>query len=663
MNTQSDTIILGLMRNLTIELNQYDYLYWVQNTSVVTDQVFDAKLQELRKLEEQYPQYKQVDSPTSRIGSVLTDGFKKVTHVTPMLSLENAFNVDDLLAFGKRVEKALGGGIRYFIEPKFDGLAVELVYVDGIFAQAATRGTGTVGDDVTANVKTIKTVPLSLSKKHDYAGTVIRIKGEVLFLKVDFDAIKQEYNFANARNAASGTLKQHDPTEVAKRKLTFIAYGIQSEDPLWATSCDECYHLLAEMNFLTMPYNTQPELLSSAIQIIYRLEQQRKDLPFEIDGAVLKVNNILSWDTLGNTNTAPRHSIAYKFKAERVTTILEGVDWQVGRLGAITPVALLKPVFVAGSTISKATLHNVAELKRLNLCYGDSVALEKAGDVIPKIIEVENTGTNKRILVPSICPSCSAPVEYTPTGLAIFCPNTEHCPAQIIGRLEHWCSKHAMDIQGVSTAILNTLYSAKKAQHFSDLYFLSYEDMYDLPGFGETLIANILEAIQNSKDKPWNNVLYALGIPAVGRRVANNIASAYSLEEVYRGQLGSDVTYLIKQNINQFFARSYGQDAYNAIKEHELNAYTQKAKVENNVLQGQTFLFTGTLSMKREDAEKRVVLIGGKIASAVSKNLSYLVAGDKAGSKLQKATKLEVPVLTETQFLELLNTCVQSTFI
>lgn len=643
---------------LTAEINKYEHTYWVLNHSLVTDEHFDSLLVELRRLEKKYPLAIQPNSPTKRIGSVLTDGFAKVTHSVPMLSLENAFSDTDIYAFDTKVSKLTGGvGVSYYPEYKFDGLAIVLKYKNGLLTQACTRGTGIEGDDVTANALTIKTIPLSFERMQtteSWLGTDIEIRGEVIFLTEDFNQIKHLYGFANARNAASGTMKLHDPQEVARRKLTFIAYGID----LPGKPCSERYHILRELGFLTYPVRNEAVKCSRIMDEINHIQGIRHTLPFEIDGAVIKTEDTNLWTVLGNTNTAPRHSIAYKFKAERVTTVLTDVEWQVGRLGAITPVAILEPVYVAGSTISKATLHNVAEVARLGLSYGDTVYLEKAGDVIPKItgiVEDECALDNQQIIIPEHCPVCGTRVQFTLSGLAIYCPNDEYCRAQVLGRLEHWCSKKALDLHGISTALVEKMFDHGCIHNIGDLYSLTETDLLGIDGVGDTTITNILNAIDTSRLQPWNRILYALGIPDVGQRVANKIAEKYSLAEVARGQFGTDVSEIIRQSINTYFSTNYGRQACLAIESNELNSYIKTVAPTGDRLEGKSFLFTGTLqTLKRTAAEELVKAYGGTIASAVSKNLTFLVAADKAGSKLIKAQSAGVTILNEEQFLQML---------
>lgn len=644
---------------LTAEINKYNHSYWVLDHSLVSDEYFDTLLIELKQLEASYPLAIRPNSPTKRIGTVLTDGFTKVQHSVPMLSLENAFSDTDIYAFDTRVSKLTNKtDILYYPELKFDGLAIKLTYKNGLLTQACTRGTGIEGDDVTTNAYTIKTIPLSfehMQTNESWLGTEIEVRGEVIFFKKDFERIKNEYGFANARNAASGTMKLHNSQEVARRKLTFIAYGID----LPGIACSERYRLLRELGFLTYPVRHEAVNCEQLMHAIDNIQSIRHTLPFEIDGVVIKTEDTKLWPIVGNTNTAPRHSIAYKFKAESATTVLKAIDWQVGRLGAITPVAILEPVYVAGSTISKATLHNVAEIARLGLSYGDTVYIEKAGDVIPKItgiVEDNCALDNRAIIVPEHCPICNTRIQFTQSGLSIYCPNDEYCRGQLMGRLEHWCSKKAMDLQGVSTALLEKMFDHGCVHNIGDLYSLTEQDLIGIEGFGETTITNILNAIDTSKSQPWNRVLYGLGIPSVGQRVANKIAENYSLAEVARGQFGTDVSALIRQAINTYFETSYGQHARWMIDSYKLNSYIKRLALTDGILKNQTFLFTGTLlTLKRSEAEELVRMHGGTIASSVSKNLTFLVTGDKAGSKLAKAKTVGVTILSEEKFLRMLS--------
>ncbi len=655
-------------------IREHDYNYYILAQPVISDYEFDQLLNELIKLEKENPQFISPDSPTQRVGSDLTKEFKSVQHKIPMLSLSNTYNENELIDFDRRVREGLPKNekVEYVCELKIDGLSVSLRYVNGKLDVAATRGDGMVGEDVTNNVKTIRSIPLVI-KKHAKLKLNLNhfeVRGEVFMELEAFKKLNEERElngektFANPRNSSAGTLKLQDPQLVAKRPLQIFVYYLFSEkDEL--TSQSENLILLGDLGFRINKNYRVCSGIEDVLQFCDEWEGKRNELPYEIDGVVIKVNSLKQQKILGTIAKSPRWAVAYKFKAKQANTKLNKITWQVGRTGTLTPVAELEPVFLAGSTISRATLHNIDEIKRKDIREGDWVVIEKGGDVIPKVVSVDlskRTKDSAEVKVPSICPVCGSKLFRSEEEVAIYCENNL-CPAQVKGRISHFASRGAMDIEGLGEALINLFVDQNFLKDYSDIYDLKRKrnELIQIERLGEKSIDNLLSAIENSKKKPFNKVLFALGIRYVGSGAANKLAdhfltleklSSASEDEIESvNEIGSSIS----QSVKRFFANTQNRKIIERLKKAGLNLAGEKKINESNLFEGKSFVLTGTLSsMSRENAKEIIQRHGGAVVSAVSKNTSYVVVGDSPGSKLDKAQKLEIPVLSEEQFLEMI---------
>ena len=655
-------------------IREHDYNYYILAQPVISDYEFDQLLNELIKLEKENPQFISPDSPTQRVGSDLTKEFKSVQHKIPMLSLSNTYNENELIDFDRRVREGLPKNekVEYVCELKIDGLSVSLRYINGKLDVAATRGDGTVGEDVTNNVKTIRTIPLVIKKQTKLKLNLdqFEVRGEVFMELEAFEKLNEERElngektFANPRNSSAGTLKLQDPQLVAKRPLQIFVYYLFSEkDEL--TSQSENLVLLGDLGFRINKNYRVCNSIEDVLQFCKEWEEKRNELPYEIDGVVIKVNSLRQQKILGTIAKSPRWAVAYKFKAKQANTKLNNITWQVGRTGTLTPVAELEPVFLAGSTISRATLHNIDEIKRKDIREGDWVVIEKGGDVIPKVVSVDlskRTKDSAEVKVPSNCPVCGSKLFRSEEEVAIYCENNL-CPAQVKGRISHFASRGAMDIEGLGEALINLFVDLNFLKDYSDIYDLKEKrnELIQIERLGEKSIDNLLSAIETSKKKPFNKVLFALGIRYVGSGAANkladhfltleqlSIASEEEIESVH--EIGSSIS----KSVKRFFANTQNRKIIERLKKAGLNLVGEKKVNESNLFEGKSFVLTGTLSsMSRENAKEIIQRHGGAVISAVSKNTSYVVAGDSPGSKLDKAQKLGIPVLSEEQFLEMI---------
>ncbi len=650
-------------------IREHDYKYYVLAEPTISDQEYDALMKELIALEEQYPQLKTPDSPTQRVGGEPTKEFATVTHEIPMLSLANAYSETELLDFSERVQSLLKNEkIQYVAELKIDGVAISLKYNDGIFVQGATRGDGVQGDEITNNLKTIRSLPLQLhsSKKN----ISLEVRGEVFMMKKDFEAMNEERAligeklFANARNSAAGTLKLQDPKIVASRKLSIFVYFLHSEQ-LELTTHFENLQLLKKMGFVINPQIQLCNSIEEVMQFCNKWEKERANLPYDIDGVVVKINSLQQQKKLGAVAKSPRWAVAYKFPAQKVETILKDITFQVGRVGTITPVAELEPVFVAGTTVRRATLHNEDFIKELDLHIGDTVQIEKGGDVIPKVSAVnlqKRKNGAKKFIMPKSCPECGAKI-YRPQGeAAYYCENVE-CPAQVRGRLEHFAQRTAMDIEGLGEAMIDLLVEKNLLKTIADIYSLKKEDVVVLERMGEKSTTNLLEAIEKSKKQPFHKVLFGLGVRHVGAETAkilcNNFPSIKELQQVTVEDLQNinGVGPQIAESIVRFFKEKSTQILIQQISKAGLQLQSEKKKISvtNPSLTGKTFVLTGELSsMTRDEAKEKIENAGGKISSSVSKKTSYVIVGENPGSKFDKAQELGVTILSENEFLKMI---------
>lgn len=664
------------LKALREQIETHNHNYYVLAQPTVSDYEFDKLLERLIEIESQFPDLVTPDSPSQRVGGAVSKVFPTVVHKERMLSLSNTYSPEELREFIKRVQKELQaeglGKSEFACELKFDGVAVSLIYRDGLFVQGATRGDGTTGDDITPNLKTIPTIPLRLKSLNDERAQALQkgeleVRGEVFMLKEDFQALnaQSEKQFANPRNATAGTLKQQDSREVAKRKLTFTAYFLSSDLLSETVSHWERLHLLELLGFNVSPHRTLATRLEEIESFLNEWEVKRDNLPFDIDGAVIKLNSIRQQNLLGATSKAPRWAIAYKFSARQAETTLRNVTYQVGRVGTLTPVAELEPVFLAGSTISRATLHNFDEIARLGLHIGDVVVLEKSGDVIPKVVRavIEKRPIDaKPILPPTHCPSCQTQLIQPEGEVNLYCPNEDHCPAQIQGRILHYASRNAMDIENLGEAIVEQLFKQGLISDVGDIYSLEKERLVKLERFGEKSAQNLLDAIESSKSRPFERLLFGLGIRHVGLATARILARKFtsivdlacaSLEDLEQTE---EVGPTIAKSVHDYFRKPSTLLLIEKLKRAGVNMNGEKSEtIENPYFSGKSVVFTGTLeSLTREKASEEVLKRGGKVSGSVSKKTDYVVAGSQAGSKLEKAQKLGVRILSEAEFLSLL---------
>jgi DNA ligase (NAD+) len=660
-------------------LNYADWKYYVQSEPVLADVEYDQLFKMLKKLEEDHPTLQTADSPTQRVAKGLSERFPAVPHLVPMLSLDNTYNAEDLLDWDRRCKELAGEErITYCIEPKYDGASVSVIYDDDLLVRGATRGDGVMGEDVTINVKQIKSIPLS-AKLLQYGIKQIEIRGEIVIHKSVFEA----YNkgriaeglapLANPRNAASGTLRILDPTEVRKRGLNAVLYSIS--DYTLAPGATVPNQLLTHYDSLTWLYSlgfpaparemVLRNSIEEVIQYCIDFEARRDDLPFEVDGLVIKVNAFALQDKMGMTSHHPRWAVAYKFKARQATSKLRRVEYQVGRVGSITPVAKIDPVPIGGVTVTSVSLFNEDVIKEKDLRIGDTVLVERAGDVIPYIVKPLTElrdGTEEPIIYPTQCPACGSLLERQPEEAAWRCINAG-CPVQVVERIIHFASKDAMDIRSLGAANVQKFHELNLLPDIPGIYAIDWESVKTLEGFGEKSVANLRQAIENSKTQPLYRVLFGLGIRYVGETTAKTLASAVAhITEFYDWDTEKlislpDVGPKVATSVADFFAREENRAMISRLEAAGVNLVNdhRNQKPADGALAGKTFLFTGSLSQfKRSDAEAIVEAKGGSILSGVSSKLNYLVVGEDAGSKLEKAKKLgTVNILTEQQFLEL----------
>ena len=654
-------------------IKEHDYKYYVLNKPDITDYEYDQLFKELLSLEKDYPQFILPDSPTQRVGSDLTKEFKLVQHKIPMLSLSNSYNEEELLDFDRRVHDNLQNNedIEYVCELKIDGLSVSLKYINSLFTIAATRGDGSFGEDITENIKTIRSVPLSInnisSRKINFKD--VEVRGEVYMELKAFQKINEEREqneekiFANPRNSAAGTLKLHDPRIVAKRKLQIFIYYLNSEKDNLISQYDNL-NLLDELGFRINKNFKLCKNIKEVIDYCNEWEIAREKLPYEIDGVVIKVNLLHQQNILGTIAKSPRWAVAYKFKPKQVLTKLKDITWQVGRTGAITPVAELEPVLLAGSTISRATLHNADEIKRKDIRINDYVFLVKGGDVIPKIVNVDlkqRTENSKKIIAPKKCPICQSILIKLEEEVALYCDNY-FCPAQIKGRITHFASRGAMDIDGLGEALISLLVDRKFLNDYADIYFLQDKqtELVKIERLGEKSIANILSSIEKSKKRTFEKVLFALGIRYVGSGTAILLAERFlSIENLLNASKEDleaihEIGPSISNSIISFFSNNQNLIIIKRLINAGLN-FARKVEKESMLLNGLSFVLTGTLaSMSREKAKEIVIANGGIIHSTVNKNTRFVITGENPGSKYDKATKLGIKLLTENEFLEMM---------
>ncbi len=650
------------------EIERHNHLYYSEAKPELSDFDFDRLLQQLIALERQFPEFLAPDSPSQRVGGTITKAFPPVQHREPMLSLSNTYSTLEVEEFYNRVKKLLlleGVEEQEMVaELKFDGVAISLLYRDAVLVRGATRGDGRQGDDITANLRTIPTIPLRLNTLAESCEREVEVRGEVFMRKEDFELLNEsrpeEDRFANPRNATAGSLKLQDSAEVARRRMCFVAYylkGLNNE----TTAHFRRLELLSQLGFFTGDHYRLCRALPQITDFIVSWSEERWQLPYETDGVVLKLNDVHFWDKLGATAKSPRWAIAYKYPAQQAKTVLHKVIFQVGRLGTITPVAELEPVLIAGSTVSRSTLHNFDEIERLGLMLHDRVIIEKSGEVIPKVVRTipeERPADAEPILPPSHCPSCQTLLVREENEVSYSCPNEEECPAQIKGRVLHFASRNAMDIQTLGDSLVEQLVAKDLVKGPADLYFLEEQQLVNLERMGPKSAHNILQALEKSRAKSYEQLLYALGIRHVGRATARELSQACPsidlLQQATEEQLATipDIGPVVARSILDYFSRGSWPDTLTKLRSAglPLSASEPKEQVNSN-FEGLTVLFTGGL--ERYDRQKAAELVmerGGRVVGSVSKKTGMVVAGSDPGSKLQKALKLGVRVVSEEDF-------------
>ena len=643
-------------------INKASYEYYVLDNPTITDQEYDDAYKELLTLEEKYPELKRDDSPTNRVGGEALSKFDKVTHNTPMLSFDDIFNEEEVMAFDERVKKVVKNPT-YTVEPKMDGLSGSLLYKNGVLVRAATRGDGVTGEDITLNVKTIKSVPLKLNKDID-----IEVRGEIYMSKRAFEKANKEKEakgenlFANPRNAAAGSVRQLDSKITAKRELDYMAYFIPNPSDYGLETHIESLEFLKELGFVTnYKLNRVAHSGSEIVSCINEIGEIRDSLPFEIDGAVLKVNDLSDEEKLGYTSRVPKWGIAYKFPAKEVLTTIRDIKFTVGRTGKITPNAIFDPVHVAGSLISKATLHNEDYCLLKDVRIGDVVSIRKAGDVIPEVVEVKldrrlNDSIPFRMI--DACPICETPLIKKDSHH--FCPNI-HCPARSIERLIYYASRDAMNIDGLGDEIIEDFYNMGYLKDVSDFYDLYkyHDELKELEGFGEKSISNLIDGINNSKNNSLERLICALGIKNVGKRTAKMLAKRYkTLDNLMNASFDElvnikDIGETIAISIRDYFEDSKNIEVINKLKEHGINMNYLGNDTEKVGFTDKTFVITGTLSMGRDEFRNKIESLGGKVSESVSKKTDFLVLGENPGSKYDKAKTLGIKIINEEELNEM----------
>ena len=676
-NNKLQVILSETLRKI---IEAHNYMYSVLDAPSIPDSEYDKLFLELQKLELCCPDLVTAHSPTQRVGATSLVKFPQITHRLPMLSLSNEFDMASVEAFDRRLGEKLGtDNIEYEVEPKFDGLAVSLCYENGLFIAGATRGDGETGEDVTSNLRTIKSIPLRLhGSSQNKIPALLEIRGEVLMLKEDFKELNQKQRkrnekvFVNPRNAAAGSLRQLDPKITAARRLTFFAYGIgdfRGEGIPRDTHSNVMKYIAAH----GLPIAKECDLVCSSAELLAyykKIEDSREQLPYDIDGVVYKVNDLAQQKKLGFISRAPRFALAHKFPAQEVITELLGIDIQVGRTGALTPVAKLKPVFVGGATVTQATLHNEDEIKRKNVMIGDSVIVRRAGDVIPEVVEVvmERRPDNAyQFIMPDRCPECGAKAVRMPNEAVVRCSGGLLCPAQKKEAIIHFASRRGMYVEGLGDKLVEQLVDTGLVKTSADLYLLDEEKLISLPRMGKKSAGNLLESLRKSKNPTLAQFIYALGIPNVGITTARELARYFDnfsrLEEadVETLQKIPDVGLIVAQSITEFFVENHNVDVIRKLFSVgiELIENVGARKIQDNdnasLINGSIFVLTGTLpNLSREIVTEKIENMGGKVTSNISKKTNYLVAGNSPGSKYEKALELGVNILNEGELLELI---------
>ncbi|MBK7129780.1 MAG: NAD-dependent DNA ligase LigA [Crocinitomicaceae bacterium] len=665
-------IIKKRIEELSASINEHNYLYYVKSAPVISDYDFDMLLKELEQLERGYPEFAHDNSPTKRVGGDITKKFETVAHRFPMLSLSNTYSMEEILDWEQRIKKISGHTIRYVCELKYDGVAIGIRYINGELHKAVTRGDGTVGEDITTNVRTIKTIPLHL--RGDFPDD-FEIRGEIFFPLINFNKVNEERMakgeplFANPRNSASGTLKSQDSSVVAKRGLDCYLYGVYGNN-LNLKSHSEAVKKAGTWGFKIPDEKKNMIHLAHSVEEIMEFinywENERDNLPFEIDGCVIKVDEYSVQDELGFTAKSPRWAIAYKYKAEKAETLLREITYQVGRTGAITPVANLEPVLLAGTTVKRASLHNADQVQKLDLHEGDYVYVEKGGEIIPKIVgvnfEKRKSGADVVNYIEQ-CPECGTPLVRNEGEAQHYCPNEHGCPPQIKGKIEHFISRKAMNIDGLGPETIELLYNKGLIKNYADLYSLTFDQVVDLDRMADKSASNLVLGIKASCAVPFDRVLFALGIRHVGETVAKKLARHFkSIQNLQQAGLEEliavdEIGEKIAQSIQSFFAIESNRQIIDKLRQAGVQLELDQIEPTGNLLDGKTFVISGVF--QKVSREKLAVLIeqnGGKNTGSVSAKTNYLVAGANMGpAKLAKAQQLGITIISEDEFLHMIS--------
>ncbi len=646
---------------LKSQIVYHSNLYYNENRTEITDYEYDMLMNRLKEIESQYPQLITEDSPTQQVQGLASSTFEKVAHAVKMESLLDAFSYDELRDFDRRVREAVDNP-QYVVETKIDGLSMSLEYVNGVFTRGSTRGDGLVGEDVTANLATIKSIPKTIKNAPEF----LEVRGEVYMPKeVFFELIEKQENegktpFKNPRNAASGSVRQKDSKITKERKLDIFIFNIQQiSDEVELTGHKQSLDLLKKYGFKVSPKYTLFDNIEDAIKEVEAIGEMRGQFAFDIDGAVIKVDNLAQRDVMGSTNKYPRWAVAYKYPPEEKETVLKEIEISVGRTGVLTPTAIFDTVQLAGTSVSRAVLHNQDFIDEKQINIGDTIVVRKAGDIIPEVVRLAKKNTDGIYKIPLVCPSCGSIVERTDES-ALRCNNPD-CPQQLVRNLIHFASRNAMNIEGLGEAVVMQLAEKQLIKDVADIYFLTKEDALKLEGFKDKSANNLIKAIENSKSNNMDKLVFAFGIRNIGEKAARLLCEEFKTIE---NLLNATVNDIIKidgfgeigaQSVVNYFANENVHDIIRRLQEKGVNT-TFISTVESDMLKGKTIVVTGTLpTLSRDGAEKLITDNGGKAASSVSKKTSYVLAGEKAGSKLDKANRLGVPVITEEEFLNMIN--------
>ncbi len=667
--------VIERVKKLREEIEYHNYRYYVLDSPVISDAEYDALMRELKELEAKYPELVTPDSPTQRVGYPPAKEFRQVPHAVPMLSLDDAFSEEEVIEFDRRIKRFLNlpedADIEYTVEPKMDGVAVELVYENGRFTVGSTRGDGYVGEDVTNNLKTIKSIPLRLFSGNGLGiPELLEVRGEVFMKKDDFKRLNEERlnrgepPFANPRNAAAGSLRQLDPNITAKRPLDVFFYGVGRVVGHEFKTQWEVLTTLPKWGLKVNPLVEKVKNIREAIEYHRRMEKMRENLPYEIDGVVIKVNDLSLWEKLGTKARSPRYALAYKFPPTQATTQVLDIVVQVGRTGAVTPVAILKPVQIGGVTVSRATLHNEDEIRRKDIRIGDWVLVQRAGDVIPEVVMVikeRRTGNERPFKMPERCPICGSKLVRKPGEAVWRCPN-KGCYGQLVRHILHFASRSAMDIEGLGTKVAQALVDSGLVQDVGDLYYLKVEDLLQLPGFAYKKAKNLYEAIQRNKKTTLSRFLYALGIRHVGEVAAQLLAKHFKSLDAIKNASMADLVSVpgigpeAARAVWEWFRNERNLKVLEKLLKAGITFEEEEEEApQEKKLSGLTFVFTGALkSMTREEAKRRVQALGGRVVSSVSRNVDYVVVGEEPGSKLRRAKELGIKTISEEEFLKMI---------